>query len=222
MEDQPNKPHRVELVDKDGNVYKSYKQNINPEIPKNTRTEINGVKIKEQTEFNELLLDLDEFKKALKDAKKEDKLNRAPDIANFIADGGRVTKTVLEDGSVIYSYDIKMEVDGVMQDVYIDYLPYRTKDGNIVYSPDFSKYQYPGCEIDLTKYGYELTGDKAKDIRNYKKILKELGINFPKKGDNYAAHHAMPPGVMQFIPEDIHKKFSHDGGDKFKGDYVKD
>ena len=32
----------------------------------------------------------------------------------------------------------------------------------------------------------------------------------------------MPPGVMQFIPIDIHKNFSHDGGDKFKGDYVKD
>ena len=225
--DSPKRPHEITFINPDGSVNKVVSQldkpfkpskHNKPNISKNHRKKIDGVKIDNKVEINGLNKNSDEYKK-LMDQKPSD----CPNIDIFTKNGGRVTYNKLADGSIIWSFDIRMKVFGRMRNVRVDYKPYKLTDGTIVYSPNFSKYQFSKeSEILFQEYGYELTGNRKKDREIYKQILEKEGIEYPDIDEGYVAHHAMPPGLMQWVPQDIHNMFSHKGGFNLRGEYVAD
>ncbi len=83
-------------------------------------------------------------------------------------------------------------------------------DGKIVFP---EKYLHPDKRLSRIDFG-SFTGSRPTDEAAVRDYLKDKKIKFPDK-DEYTLHHDTENGIYMFVKTEIHKKFTHLGGNSF-------
>lgn len=131
---------------------------------------------------------------------KNEKPDYSPIPKKWFDDNGTITVQKVNDqvGTEIWTYTNKAGQS----------VPYTVKEvnGQLVKTPDFSAYLHPDKRYASVDIG-SFTGNRYTDRELYKKLtsLKEVP-------DGYEVHHDFINGKLQLVEKEIHKKFTHIGG----------